>query len=507
MTTIDSSPIQLGLDVNSPLSLSSGKPEDVNAKSGFAEVFAGLQPEPPRPAAKPVSDESDPTEPELLVNPVILQRVALSPAMQLIMPSTPTPDLVSLQAFARSQGLDEQAIQLLLGEDQAGVSGLAAAGGSPGSAVQTDASAGPDQVVLAAAGVAYLGLPTLDNSLMGKPAVEPPSPQLTAPGFLPAGLIRAVKPGLAAVTGPQAPAAPGTAREQPVEVISIDLTGADAPADADDKPPALASKGADVLQSGMPRSWLLPGGQPSGQYEGVSLTQGMAVVTRSAEAKAMMAADMVRVDPAATADTATAQEGDGLTPGLLAPTTSVESLRGTDGAGLAGRPSPPQDAAAMPARPPADAVLSGMASKDTAEQLSQRLGEAISQRLMNRLEQGNWQFRFVLNPKSMGEVQVRLHMHAGGLEGSFVTSQASTRELLSEGLHRLRDTLSASGMNVANLDVGARDSSRQGQQPLPTAASQALPCSRGQAAVAQPEPAPVRHRNSLGGGQGWDVLV
>jgi flagellar hook-length control protein FliK len=135
------------------------------------------------------------------------------------------------------------------------------------------------------------------------------------------------------------------------------------------------------------------------------------------------------------------------------------------------------------------------------------MGEAIAQRLMSRLEQGNWQFRFVLNPKNMGEVQVNLHMQAGGLDGSFVASQAATRDLLSDGLQRLRETLNAAGMNVASLDVGAGNSSRQGQQSMAAADPQPSNGFRAQTPGTQDGPVAARHRESLGGEQGWDVLV
>jgi hypothetical protein len=311
------------------------------------------------------------------------------------------------------------------------------------------------------------------------------------------------------VAGPQAPTAAKTAWEQPVEVISLDLTGADAPADTDGQPPALGLKGGEALHSGMLRAWLLPGGQPTPLNDGAATAQGMAVVARAAGATAMLAGDLVRLDPTAPArsDPLTAGEGASLQDGLLAPLPPTEGPKAADGVAMGARHLATQDAAAMTGRAPAEATLPGAPGKDMAEHLAQRLGEAIAQRLISRLEQGNWQFRFVLNPKTMGEVQVNLHMHSGGLDGSFVSGQSATRELLNEGLQRLRETLNASGMNVASLDVGAGHSSRQGQQPMPTAVPQPLPGSRSQAAAAQPEPGPVRHRDSLGGEQGWDVLV
>ena len=116
MTTIDSSPIPLGLDADIPLGGPSRRPEEAGSPNGFAEVFAGLHAPPARATA-----------PDLAAQPPLLQRVELSPAMRLIMPAAPAPDLASLQAFARSQGLDEQAIQHLLGDVQPATAGADAA--------------------------------------------------------------------------------------------------------------------------------------------------------------------------------------------------------------------------------------------------------------------------------------------------------------------------------------------------------------------------------------------
>ena len=501
MITIDSSSIQLGLDTDAPLQGVSRKPDEAGSASGFAEVFAGLHPPAPAPA----------TDPDPLVSPVALQRVELSPAMQLIMPSTPAPDLASLQAFARSQGLDEQAIQLLLGDTQ--LHATAPGKATPAGAVDDPASAAAaaPPAALALAGATLLGWPVLAAAPASAPAGETPPVGMPLAGVWPPGVLRAAQALRPATSTPEA-ASPGkTAWAQPVEVISLDLMPADAPAETDSQSPPAMPDGLDAGQVALPRSWLVPRDAAAALGEGGPNASGLAVVGRAAGAPAILAGDLARLDPAVrtASETAVSQAADALDPGAALQALQPEPPSASEGAASADRSFALQHAANTPARDqaPAGATSPAGLGRDAAENLAQKMGEAIAQRLMSRLEQGNWQFRFVLHPRIMGEVQVNLQMHGGGLEGSFVSSHAGTRDLLNDGLQRLRDTLSATGMNVASLDVGAGHSSRQGQQSMATAVPPGSSGSRGQTTAAQEGPAPVRHRESRGGEQGWDVLV
>ncbi len=481
MNILDSSPIHLGLDTDTAPNGASRKPDQTAGQSGFAEVFAGLQPEPPPTPAGTGVRHPLPSDPDAQISPVELQRVELSPAMQLIMPAALPPDLASLHAFARAQGLDERAIQYLLGDVQgspapAAPAAAAEAAGEP--SANTPAVSVP--MATAAFGMAWSGLSSLSAGLVGEPGAEAPPPTLSPPGLLPPGLVRAAQPGRLNVGAPEVIQGSRTAWAQPIEVISLDLQGAQVPVDAVGDAPFDA---ADF----MPPAWALKSqeGAPS----------GMTLMSRAAVATPMLASelasDLAPLEPMTPDDAPMPKSG-----------------QGPEGAAPVGRPLPLQEAAAAAGRATTEAALpAGAGRAEMADQLAQRMGEAIAQRLISRLEQGNWQFRFVLNPKTMGEVQVMLHMHGGALDGSFVASQAGTRELLNDGLQRLRDTLNASGMNVASLDVGAGQSSRQGQQSMAAAVVQPPAGPRSSGSPIQDTPAAIRHRDSWGGEQGWDVLV
>ena len=58
-----------------------------------------------------------------------------------------------------------------------------------------------------------------------------------------------------------------------------------------------------------------------------------------------------------------------------------------------------------------------------------------------------------LYPRSLGRVEVQLEMINGHLEAHFHTSQPLTREILSEGISRLKDSLEEFGMESAYVSV------------------------------------------------------
>ena len=322
MTTIDSSQTLYSLDTDTPLKGVSRKPDEAGGSNGFAEVFAGLHAPTPR---APASD--------LAAHPPLLQRVELSPAMQLIMPAAPAPDLASLQAFARAQGLDEQAIRQLLGDapTEAGLSEMArnlppsapATAMSPIQAPAQAAAPSPDPTAVTPAAVALAGValvvwPPLGAATLTEPGAEPP-PSLPLGGLLPPGLVRATQTARQAAPAPEAAASGKTsAWAQPVEVISLDLMAADAPADPDTLPAAGLLKGLEAGQTGLPRTWLLARETATANDVGSS-GSALAVVGRAAGAAALLAGNLARLDPAVKAanDTALADDAAALPSGDL----------------------------------------------------------------------------------------------------------------------------------------------------------------------------------------------
>ena len=118
---------------------------------------------------------------------------------------------------------------------------------------------------------------------------------------------------------------------------------------------------------------------------------------------------------------------------------------------------------ASPSRAAGGSLFSGQGDngqgRQANQQLAQRFGDLLSQRLVQQISQGNWKVNMEVHPRALGEIQIELHWKGGELEASFRTSQLATRELLLYQLPRLRETLEKSGTDVASLTVG--DSSRQ----------------------------------------------
>ncbi len=101
------------------------------------------------------------------------------------------------------------------------------------------------------------------------------------------------------------------------------------------------------------------------------------------------------------------------------------------------------------------------------EKLSQRLGEALGQRLAGQIARGVWKVELALKPQDLGNIEIKLDMKDGALEASFKATEALTRDLITDGLPKLKEALAQSGMEVAELNVNVRQDSQNGGNPTP----------------------------------------
>lgn len=101
------------------------------------------------------------------------------------------------------------------------------------------------------------------------------------------------------------------------------------------------------------------------------------------------------------------------------------------------------------------------------EKLTQRLGEALGQRLAAQIARGVWKVELALKPQDLGNIEIHLDMKDGALEASFKATEALTRDLITDGLPRLREALAQSGMEVAQVNVNVRQDSQNGGNPTP----------------------------------------
>ena len=137
--------------------------------------------------------------------------------------------------------------------------------------------------------------------------------------------------------------------------------------------------------------------------------------------------------------------------------TSPDSARNTASSGALG-------AAAT------SAALANPGLTDRAAQiqdLADKLGKAMGERLQEQLERGEWKLQLKLNPGHLGKIDVELDMNAGGLDAVFKSDNAITRELISQGMAKLKDSLSQTGMTVANVWVNSENQRQSGGNSTP----------------------------------------
>ena len=129
----------------------------------------------------------------------------------------------------------------------------------------------------------------------------------------------------------------------------------------------------------------------------------------------------------------------------------------------------PGSHAATPENLQEDAAEQILRRQDQQNQLSQRLSQVLGQRLSAQIERGSWRVEMDLHPASMGRIEVQLEMRNGELEANFLSSNAATRELLNESLHRLREMLEQFGTNSAYVGLGAGNKGQHDGNSAPRA--------------------------------------
>jgi|LauGreDrversion4_2_1035121.scaffolds.fasta_scaffold44804_2 flagellar hook-length control protein FliK len=402
-----------------------------------------------------------------------LTSVALSPTLELVTAGAGQPDGESLAAFATAQGIAPEVVAWLFSEG-----GQAEDEGKPGEASEDEAEGTLDAALQASTLLPPgLMIPVQSPHLtgLGHGGVSPGSQGINPGQTL--GLAPAAAwmgqwvSGLAADFG-STPTAPSAQLNVP------DAAGSFAAAQA------LASAGLFAKVEGKP-------GADTGKLETALKGASTPVEILSLE-----------VDPFVLAlledGAGGGEQAPDLVPGnpvSLAPGASsggAGALALADGAGETPQASSAQHRA------------------EALHALAQRLGEAVGQRVLGQIASGTWSMKLLLKPSTLGEVEVDLRMRAGELDAAFRAFNPMTRELLADGLPRLREVLSGAGMDIATLHVGQGSSQSAGGNPTP---QQSLPGGRreeagskplsGTDALASPAATSVRRASSAN----WDVLV
>jgi len=138
------------------------------------------------------------------------------------------------------------------------------------------------------------------------------------------------------------------------------------------------------------------------------------------------------------------------------------------------------------------------------QQLADKLGQAMSERLQEQMEKGQWRLHLKLNPGHLGSIDVELDMRNGGLDALFKTDNALTCELITQGMSKLREGLAQSGMAVANVWVNSDSQRESGGNSTPRQNN----FSEANVKVETPVTpnAPLAHKE-LRSADGWDTLA
>jgi flagellar hook-length control protein FliK len=145
------------------------------------------------------------------------------------------------------------------------------------------------------------------------------------------------------------------------------------------------------------------------------------------------------------------------------------------------------------------------------QQLADRLGQALAQRLQAQIERGEWKMQMRMDPASLGRIDLELQMRAGGLDAVFRSENPLTRELIAQGLPKLRESLSQSGTAVANVWVNGDSARQSGGNPTPSqtprGSAQATSDTDGGSGQQVAGSVPAGGVRQSGSSGAWDVLA
>jgi hypothetical protein len=410
-----------------------------------------------------------------------LKAVNLGPTLNVITPEQAAPDAQSLEAFARSQGLDENAVQWLLGKpgdtltpsvlqpsEDLGIPGSTAAG------VHVLQSAGLNLKM--AGPIVPLGSPTAGEIPLS-PALGEPAP--------PAGSVATLAPAASAFT---------TGAALWALALNEDAK-ASAPATRPVNDTESAEAAAIQIQ-------LMRQPTPAAVW---MLRTAMPLEVKPERANAMPSISESELDLSAEFNP---ELVDGLIAGLentSAPAPMASSAH--PGAMSGTRPEAPLTSAAGPN----NTETAQSAGSDAAERseniqnLAEKMGQAVGKRMLTEMEKGQWHLKLQLRPATLGHIEVEMRMLSGQLDAVFNAPQALTRELLQEGMTRLKETLNQMGMDVASMQVKDGQTQQNGGKSTPNQPSKSADLVNNDSkSINSPIITVARQKM---GEDGWDVLV
>ncbi len=419
-----------------------------------------------------------------------LKAVNLGPTLNVITPDQAVPDAQSLEAFARSQGLDENAVQWLMGKP---LDSLAPAMQQPADVLGAPAS----------------NAAALNNSLSAglnlKMAVNPASP------MTPTGLEATLSPALAesasptAAVAPVAPVAPvanltpaSSALTPGMALWAMALSGETGSTSPNAKP----VQGADNAEAAAIQIQLMRQPTPAAVW---MLRNAMPLEVKPERAAATPSIAESELD--LSAEISPEWVDSLLTGAENSPAPAPMSSSGHPGA-MAGNRQEAQLplSAGLNNTEAAETPGSNAAERsENIQNLAEKMGQAVGRRMLTEIEKGQWHLKLQLRPATLGHIEVEMRMLSGELDAVFNAPQALTRELLQEGMSRLKDTLNQMGMDVASMQVKDGQTRQNGGKSTPNQASKSTDLVNNDSKSTN-SPIITVARQKMGE-DGWDVLV
>lgn len=105
------------------------------------------------------------------------------------------------------------------------------------------------------------------------------------------------------------------------------------------------------------------------------------------------------------------------------------------------------------------------------DQLSDKMATEMAARMHKQLSDGEWKMKFGLRPANLGGVEIQLEMKDGKLDAVIHADNPLTRDLLQNSSQRLRDALENFGIHAGQFHIG-QDSRGTQQNPSRGSAKQ-----------------------------------
>jgi flagellar hook-length control protein FliK len=405
----------------------------------------------------------------------VLTAVHLGPHLQVITPQTAAPEGQSLEVFARSQGLDEAALQWLMGKTSS---------------------------VLASSTV--VTNPTEPSSIGSKAltslGMNPPTPS----GILPHSATTTELSKALIAPGPIRPDTPGTGTT-PGTPLDGSLVKMETLLPQESEPPLeqveisqLKFQSASDLMKGPP-TWAAASITATDWLQSNTLAVHLIKPNVSSKVDSTpVLLDLSTLLPADLQGTLESMAMDGFASGQESSPQGQGSFSGRTDANLVQRTETSANSLATTEQ---DSAL----RRENISTLAEKMGQAVGQRILSELERGQWHLKLSLRPATLGHIEVEMRMRSGEMDAVFTAPQALTRELLNEGMSKLKDTLNQMGMDVASLKVDDGQNRQRGGDSTPERQAQLKDNAPTESADAPVSPT-VTAKNKMGI-EGWDVLV